>query len=43
VHITVAGDVSERNLEIIRREVERGQKQTLAAVNRAQAGQWRTG
>jgi hypothetical protein len=42
VHINVAGDVSERNLEIIRREVERGQKQTLAAVNRAQAGQWRS-
>jgi hypothetical protein len=42
VHITVAGDVSERNLALIRSEVERGQKQTLAVVNRAQANQWRT-
>jgi hypothetical protein len=43
VNVHVAGDVSEKNLEIIRREVAKGQRQTLIAVGRQQQNSWRTG
>jgi hypothetical protein len=43
VNVNVAGDVSEKNLEVIRREVAKGQRQTLMAVGRQQQNHWRTG